>query len=75
MGYRGKWTQILAFCRKYTLPVHVVIDRDELKYGICCEGCRVQSPQAVREVDTIISTPVAGYDEVKGNGSKLQEGD
>lgn len=62
-GENGR--KFLAFCKQYGLPVYVVIDRDETKYGGYCEGYFIQSPQAVKEADTVISTPNMGYDAVK----------
>lgn len=62
-GENGR--RFLAFCRENVLPVHVVVDRDESKYGSYCEGYQIQPPKAVREVDTVISTPNLGYEAVK----------
>lgn len=55
----------LSFCKKCELPVYVVIDRDESKQGSCCEGYRIQHPQAAKKVDTVISTPNLGYEAIK----------
>lgn len=62
-GENGR--RFLALCRKYALPIHVVVDRDESKLGSYCEGYQIQLPQAVKGVDTVISTPSLGYDAVK----------
>lgn len=70
-GENGR--RFLAFCRKYALPVHVVVDRDESKYGSYCEGYQIQLPQAVREVDTVISTPNLGYKAVKELAQKYKK--
>ena len=70
-GENGR--RFLAFCRKYALPVHVVVDRDESKYGSYCEGYPIQLPQAVRGVETVISTPNLGYKAVKELAQKYKK--
>lgn len=62
-GENGR--RFLAFCRKNMLPIHVVVDCDESKYGSYCEGYQIQSPQDIRETDIVISTPNLGYETVK----------